>query len=79
MSMFTSAWQVAPGSDAMCCFATGCGSTQPIARYSKVKRQLAAREWADMNDYAAAKTAVIEEITPRAERWASLTSWNVGA
>ena len=49
------------------------------ARYSEVKRQLAGRDWADMNEYAAAKTAVIDEITQRAERWARLTSWNIRA
>jgi GrpB-like predicted nucleotidyltransferase (UPF0157 family) len=31
-------------------------------RYEQKKRELAANEWADMNDYAAAKTEVIESI-----------------
>ena len=31
-------------------------------RYEETKRKLAAQEWADMNDYAAAKTQVIEDI-----------------
>jgi GrpB-like predicted nucleotidyltransferase (UPF0157 family) len=31
-------------------------------RYEQKKRELATQEWADMNDYAAAKTQTIEEI-----------------
>ena len=31
-------------------------------RYQEVKRELAGREWDDMNDYAAAKSAIIAEI-----------------
>lgn len=31
-------------------------------RYEATKRKLAAQDWADMNDYAAAKTQVIEDI-----------------
>ncbi len=31
-------------------------------RYERTKRELAAREWPDMNDYAEAKTEVIESI-----------------
>lgn len=31
-------------------------------RYEELKRELAARSWSDMNEYAAAKTAVIEKI-----------------
>jgi GrpB-like predicted nucleotidyltransferase (UPF0157 family) len=33
--------------------------------YERLKRELAAREWADMNEYADAKAAVIEEILDR--------------
>jgi GrpB-like predicted nucleotidyltransferase (UPF0157 family) len=36
-------------------------------RYEDVKRSLAARSWADMNDYADAKTDVIAEIMARAQ------------
>lgn len=32
------------------------------SRYERTKRELAAREWPDMNDYAEAKTEVIESI-----------------
>ena len=32
------------------------------SRYERTKRELAAREWADMNSYADAKTEVIESI-----------------
>src|ERR1051325_10086773 len=31
-------------------------------RYEQTKRELATRDWSDMNDYAAAKTDVIESI-----------------
>jgi GrpB-like predicted nucleotidyltransferase (UPF0157 family) len=44
-------------------------------RYANVKRELALRDWADMNAYADAKGAVIERITARAERWAAETRW----
>lgn len=44
-------------------------------RYAEVKRSLAARSWEDMNEYAAAKTAVIEELLERAERWALTGAW----
>jgi GrpB-like predicted nucleotidyltransferase (UPF0157 family) len=32
------------------------------SRYEQTKRELAAREWSDMNAYADAKTEVIESI-----------------
>jgi GrpB-like predicted nucleotidyltransferase (UPF0157 family) len=38
------------------------GSGEDRRRYEQVKRELAGREWADMNDYADAKTAVVESI-----------------
>lgn len=38
------------------------GSDEHRRRYEQVKRELARREWADMNDYADAKTAVVESI-----------------
>jgi GrpB-like predicted nucleotidyltransferase (UPF0157 family) len=44
-------------------------------RYVAAKRQLARRDWPDMNAYADAKTTVIHEITARAEQWAEATSW----
>jgi GrpB-like predicted nucleotidyltransferase (UPF0157 family) len=37
-------------------------------RYERVKRDLAARDWRDMNAYAAAKTGVIEDILARAKQ-----------
>jgi GrpB-like predicted nucleotidyltransferase (UPF0157 family) len=43
------------------------------ARYAAVKRELATKEWGDMNDYADAKSPVITEITTRAEAWAAAT------
>ena len=36
------------------------------ARYEAVKRELATRTWADMQDYAEAKTEVVESIKARA-------------
>ena len=44
-------------------------------RYAAAKRELALRNWPDMNAYADAKTATIEEIIARAERWAADTRW----
>jgi GrpB-like predicted nucleotidyltransferase (UPF0157 family) len=35
--------------------------------YARLKRELALREWADMNDYADAKGALIKEILARAD------------
>lgn len=46
-------------------------------RYESLKKSLAAREWSDMNDYAAAKGPLIREITGRAEQWAQRTGWRV--
>jgi GrpB-like predicted nucleotidyltransferase (UPF0157 family) len=39
--------------------------------YARTKRELAARAWDDMNDYAQAKSPVIGDITARAEAWAA--------
>ena len=36
-------------------------------RYEQTKRELATRDWSDMNDYAAAKTDVIESIISAAQ------------
>jgi GrpB-like predicted nucleotidyltransferase (UPF0157 family) len=44
-------------------------------RSAAAKRQLARRDWPDMNAYADAKTMVIQEITADAEQWARATSW----
>jgi GrpB-like predicted nucleotidyltransferase (UPF0157 family) len=41
-------------------------SGQNRALYERVKRQLAARDWPTMNDYADAKSEVIAEILSRA-------------
>lgn len=38
-------------------------------RYEQTKRALAAQEWPDMNDYAAAKTEVIEGIIAASTSW----------
>jgi GrpB-like predicted nucleotidyltransferase (UPF0157 family) len=45
------------------------------ALYAAAKRDLARRDWPDMNAYAEAKTIVILQILGRAERWASETGW----
>ncbi|TQM38191.1 GrpB family protein [Pseudonocardia cypriaca] len=46
--------------------------------YASLKRELATRDWPDMNAYAAAKGTLIAEITARAQEWASAVSWNPG-
>ena len=40
-------------------------SPQDLAAYERLKRDLATREWADMNDYADAKGELIAEIIAR--------------
>jgi GrpB-like predicted nucleotidyltransferase (UPF0157 family) len=51
-------------------------SADDRARYESVKRDLAAREWDDSNDYAIAKQGVVAEIMARAEAWATETGWS---
>jgi GrpB-like predicted nucleotidyltransferase (UPF0157 family) len=46
--------------------------------YETVKRELATHEWPDMNDYADAKSDVINRITARAHAWAAATGWHRG-
>lgn len=43
--------------------------------YEETKRELARREWADMNLYAEAKTSVVTDIMERAEAWAASSGW----
>lgn len=50
-------------------------SAEDRALYESVKRDLARRDWDDMNDYADAKSPVVAEITARAEAWAARTRW----
>ena len=45
------------------------------AAYTALKRDLAQRDWPDMNAYADAKAPLIGQITARAERWARTTAW----
>jgi GrpB-like predicted nucleotidyltransferase (UPF0157 family) len=45
--------------------------------YGELKNELAQQDWTDMNAYAEAKSALIREITARAERWAFDSSWSV--
>ena len=45
--------------------------------YERVKSSLAETDWPTMNHYAEAKSSVIDEITSRAEEWASATEWSV--
>jgi GrpB-like predicted nucleotidyltransferase (UPF0157 family) len=45
--------------------------------YAGLKSELATRDWPDMNAYAAAKGALISEITVRAEEWARSTGWTI--
>ena len=59
--------RAAPRSTGCCASATGSGRTRPIGElYERTKRKLAAREWTYVQDYADAKTAVVEEILARA-------------
>jgi GrpB-like predicted nucleotidyltransferase (UPF0157 family) len=44
--------------------------------YAALKRELALREWSDMNAYADAKGVLIGEITTRAEAWAKQVDWH---
>ncbi len=43
--------------------------------YVRLKRELARRDWADMNEYADAKSALVTEIMARAEAWALASGW----
>jgi GrpB-like predicted nucleotidyltransferase (UPF0157 family) len=45
------------------------------AAYSSLKNRLAQKDWPDMNAYAEAKGAIINEITTRAEEWARRSGW----
>lgn len=45
--------------------------------YEKLKRDLATRDWFDMNQYAEAKGGLIDEILGRAREWADRTGWSV--
>lgn len=47
--------------------------------YEQLKRKLAQRDWADMNEYADAKGPLIAEITDHAEKWALTCGWTPGA
>ena len=40
--------------------------TEDRTRYAETKHRLAAQEWASVNDYAAAKTEVVEQVLERA-------------
>jgi GrpB-like predicted nucleotidyltransferase (UPF0157 family) len=51
-------------------------SSEDRVRYETVKRELAAREWEDSNDYADAKSEVVTEIMRHAETWVSHTRWS---
>ncbi len=45
--------------------------------YARLKSSLAETDWPTMNHYAEVKSAVIDEITSRAEKWALSSQWNV--
>ncbi len=45
--------------------------------YAELKRDLASRDWPDVNAYAAAKGPLISSITARAEAWAQDTGWSL--
>jgi GrpB-like predicted nucleotidyltransferase (UPF0157 family) len=52
-----------------------CRDADDRERYGAAKRELALRDWPDVNAYADAKSEIVEEITARAERWAAETRW----
>jgi hypothetical protein len=43
--------------------------------YAELERELATRDWPDLNAHAAAKGALITEITVRTEEWAHAVGW----
>lgn len=45
--------------------------------YARLKWELASRDWDDMNQYADAKSALVAQITVRAEAWALANGWAV--
>jgi GrpB-like predicted nucleotidyltransferase (UPF0157 family) len=54
-------------SSAACSSGSGCAPPpEDRARYQRVKRELAQRDWTYVQQYADAKTEVIEEIIARA-------------
>lgn len=57
---------VAPRSTACCSSGTGCAHTGDRELYARTKRGLARQEWKYMQNYADAKTEVVEEILARA-------------
>jgi GrpB-like predicted nucleotidyltransferase (UPF0157 family) len=52
-------------------------SADDRAAYEIVKRDLAARQWDDSNDYAEAKSEVVSAIMGRAEGWAIEAGWSL--
>jgi GrpB-like predicted nucleotidyltransferase (UPF0157 family) len=44
--------------------------------YAALKKELRGEGWETMNHYADAKTALISEMTARAEAWAASTGWS---
>jgi GrpB-like predicted nucleotidyltransferase (UPF0157 family) len=52
-----------------CSSGTGCASTRTIARstHAAAKRELAARDWKYVQQYADAKTEIVQEILARAQ------------
>ena len=44
--------------------------------YADLKRRLQGQDWDTMNHYADAKSALIAEMTVRAEQWAMSTGWS---
>jgi GrpB-like predicted nucleotidyltransferase (UPF0157 family) len=44
--------------------------------YARLKTELQTQDWETLNHYAEAKTALISEMTVRAEAWAGSTGWS---
>ena len=62
-STCTSSLPVARRPSACSCSGTGCAATRPtVSCYERTKRELAAKEWKFTQDYADAKSEVVEAI-----------------
>jgi GrpB-like predicted nucleotidyltransferase (UPF0157 family) len=51
-------------------------SAEDREAYAALKMELQTQGWETMNHYADAKTALISEMTTRAETWATSTGWS---
>jgi len=57
-----------PGLTTYCSGTTSAATAQDRELYERTKRELIRSDWADMNAYADAKTAVVSQIKERARK-----------